>query len=119
MTAHSHDEDAHRHDPEPLQATGTGDRRYHIRSRAYGEAGPEGAAQVISAGAGFDITGSAAGYIASWLGGNVERLSALHQGIGQVARTLHPPDRLDLAVEAAASRAANQPKQRRTRQARR
>jgi hypothetical protein len=116
---HSHDEDAHGHDPELRQATETGDRRFHIRSRTYGEAGTEGSAQVIFAGAGFDITGSAAGCIASWLDGNVERLSALHQRIGQVARTLLPPHRLDLTLGAAASRAANQPRQHRTRQARR
>ena len=110
---------AHRHDPELLQATQTGDRRYYTHNRADCEAVAEGTAHVISARYGFDITGSAAGYIASWVDGHVERLSALHQRIGQVARTLLPPDRLDLALEAAASRAANQPAQRRARQARR
>jgi antirestriction protein ArdC len=92
---------AHRQDPELVRAGKAGDRRYYAHNRADCEAVAEGAAHAISARYGFDITSHSAGYIASWVAGDVERLTALQQRVGQVTATVLPPDRLDLALDAA------------------
>lgn len=97
---------AHRQDPELLQAHTSGDRRYYAHNRADCEAVAEAAAHAISARFNFDITGHAAGYIASWVNGDVDRLSVLHQRVGKVTATLLPPDQLDLALDAARQQAA-------------
>jgi antirestriction protein ArdC len=92
---------AHRQDPELVRAGQAGDRRYYAHNRADCEAVAEGAAHAISARYGFDITSHSAGYIASWVAGDVERLTALQQRVGHVTATVLPPDRLDLALDAA------------------
>jgi antirestriction protein ArdC len=92
---------AHRQDPELLRAGQVGDRRYYAHNRADCEAVAEAAAHAVSARYGFDITGHSAGYIASWVAGDVERLTALHQRVGHITATVLPPDRLDLALDAA------------------
>jgi len=97
---------AHRQDPELLRAEVVGDRRYYAHHRADCEAVAEATAHAISARFNHDLTGHAAGYIASWVGGDVDRLTALHQRVGKVTATLLPPDRLDLALDAARQQAA-------------
>ncbi len=99
---------AHRHDPELIRAHDRGDTSYYAHHRPDCEAVAEGAAHVISGRYGLDLTGHSAGYIAGWVGGDVDRFKQLHQRVGEVTRVLLPPDQLDLALAAAASRAANQ-----------
>jgi antirestriction protein ArdC len=97
---------AHRQDPELLRAGEVGDRRYYAHHRADCEAVAEAAAHAISARFNFDITAHSAGYIAGWVDGDVDRLKALHARVGQVTTTVLPPDRLDLALQAARQQAA-------------
>jgi antirestriction protein ArdC len=97
---------AHRQDPELVRADTDGDRRYYAHHRADCEAVAEAAAHAISARFNFDITGHSAGYIASWVKGDVTRLTELQQRVGKVTATLLPPDRLDLALDAARQQAA-------------
>jgi antirestriction protein ArdC len=97
---------AHRQDPELLRAEVVGDRRYYAHNRADCEAVAEAAAHAVSARFNLDITGHSAGYIASWVQGDVTRLSELQQRVGKVTTTLLPPDRLDLALDAARQQAA-------------
>ena len=104
---------AHRQDPELQAAELAGDRRYYAHHRPDCEAVAEAAAHTITARFGHDITGHAAGYIAGWVDGDVGRLTALQQRVGQVTHTLLPPDRLDVALTAAASRATDQTRHRR------
>jgi antirestriction protein ArdC len=97
---------AHRQDPELLRAEIIGDRRYYAHNRADCEAVAEAAAHAVSARFNLDITGHSAGYIASWVQGDVTRLTELQQRVGKVSATLLPPDRLDLALDAARQQAA-------------
>ena len=97
---------AHRQDPELVRAEVVGDRRYYAHNRADCEAVAEAAAHAISARFNHDITGHAAGYIASWVKGDVARLTELQQRVGKVTGTLLPPDQLDLALDAARQKAA-------------
>jgi antirestriction protein ArdC len=99
---------AHRQDPELIRAEVTGDRRYYAHNRPDCEAVAEAAAHVISARFGLDLTAHSAGYIASWIAGDIDRFVALQQRAGQVSRTVLPPDQLDLALDAAATRLAEQ-----------
>jgi antirestriction protein ArdC len=92
---------AHRQDPELTRASQLGEDGYYAHNRADCEAVAEAAAHAISARYGFDITGHSAGYIASWVAGDVDRLTALHQRVGHITATVLPPDRLDLALDAA------------------
>ena len=96
---------AHRQDPELLRAEIGGHRRYYAHNRPDCEAVAEAAAHAISARFGHDITGHAAGYIASWVDGDTDRLVALQARVGKVTTTLLPPDQLDLALDAARQRA--------------
>ena len=96
---------AHRQDPELVQAEVVGDRRYYAHNRADCEAVAEAAAHAISARFNLDITGHSAGYIASWVKGDVARLSELHQRVGKVTTTLLAPDQLDLVLDAARQQA--------------
>jgi antirestriction protein ArdC len=105
---------AHRQDPELIRAEITGDRRYYAHNRPDCEAVAEGVAHVISARFGLDLTTHSAGYIAGWIRGDIDRFTALQQRVGQVSRTVLPPDRLDLALDAAANRAAEQTRKPRT-----
>lgn len=105
---------AHRQDPELIRAEVVGDRRYYAHNRPDCEAVAEGAAHVISARFGLDLTAHSAGYIAGWIGGDIDRFTALQQRVGQVSRTVLPPDRLDLALDAAANRLAEQTRKPRT-----
>ena len=97
---------AHRQDPELISAEVVGDRRYYAHNRADCEAVAEAAAHAISARFNHDITGHSAGYIASWVKGDVDRLTELQQRVGKVTGTLLPPDQLDLALDAARQQAA-------------
>ncbi len=97
---------AHRQDPELLRAEVVGDRRYYAHNRADCEAVAEASAHAISARFNHDITGHSAGYIASWVKGDVTRLTELQQRVGKVTGTLLPPDQLDLALDAARQQAA-------------
>ena len=96
---------AHRQDPELLRAEVVGDRRYYAHNRADCEAVAEAAAHAISARFNHDLTGHSAGYIASWVDGDVDRLTELQQRVGKVTSTLLPPDQLDLALQAARDQA--------------
>jgi len=97
---------AHRQDPELRRAEVVGDRRYYAHHRADCEAVAEAAAHAISARFNHDLTRHAAGYIASWVKGDVDRLTALQRRVGKITGTLLPPDRLDLALDAARQQAA-------------
>ena len=97
---------AHRQDPELRDAHTAAGRRYYAHNRADCEAVAEAAAHAISARFNFDITGHAAGYIASWVDGDIDRLAALQQRVGKVTATVLPPDQLDLALDAARQQAA-------------
>ena len=97
---------AHRHDPELVHAEIVGDRRYYAHHRPDCEAVAEAAAHAISARFGHDITGHAAGYIAGWVDGDVDRLVALQGRVGKVTATLLPPDQLDLALDVARQQAS-------------
>jgi hypothetical protein len=97
---------AHRQDPELVRAEVVGDRRYYAHNRADCEAVAEAAAHAISARFNHDITGHSAGYIASWVKGDVTRLTELQQRVGRVTGTLLPPDQLDLALDAARQQTA-------------
>ena len=99
---------AHRHDPELIRAYQDGDTRYYRHNRADCEAVAEGTAHVISGRYGLNLTRHSAGYIASWVHGDLDRFKQLHQRVGEVTRAILPPDQLDLTLAAAASRAANQ-----------
>ena len=99
---------AHRQDPELIRAEVVGDRRYYAHNRPDCEAVAEGAAHVVSARFGLDLTAHSAGYIAGWIRGDIDRFIALQQRVGQVSRSVLPPDRLDLALDAAANRLAEQ-----------
>jgi antirestriction protein ArdC len=105
---------AHRQDPELIRAEVAGDRRYYAHNRPDCEAVAEAAAHVISARFGLDLTAHSAGYIAGWIGGDIDRFVALQQRVGQVSRTVLPPDRLDLALDTAANRLADQSRKPRT-----
>ena len=102
---------AHRQDPELIRAEVVGDRRYYAHHRPDCEAVAEGAAHVISARFRLDLTAHSAGYIAGWIRGDIGRFAALQQRVGQVCRSLLPPDRLDLALHAAASSLTEQTRQ--------
>lgn len=78
------------------------------------EAVAEAAAHVVSARFGLDLTAHSAGYIAGWICGDIDRFIALQQRVGQVSRTVLPPDRLDLVLDAAANRLAEQARTPRT-----
>ena len=65
----------------------------------------EAAAHTISARFNHDITGHSAGYIAGWIGGDVDRFRQLHERVGQVTCQLVPPDRLDRLLDQASLRA--------------
>lgn len=92
---------AHREDPELARAHTAGDRGYYAHNRADCEAVAEAAAHVISARFGHDITSHAAGYIATWVGGDIDRFQQLHHRVGQVTHALVPPDHLDMLLSAA------------------
>lgn len=92
---------AHREDPELIAAHVAGDRGYYAHNRADCEAVAEAAAHTISARFGHDITGHAAGYIAGWIRGDIDRFKQLHERAGQVSRQLLPPDHLDQVLDAA------------------
>ncbi len=92
---------AHREDPELVAAHVAGDRRYYSHNRADCEAVAEAAAHTISARFGHDITGHAAGYIAGWIRGDIDRFKQLHERAGQVSRQLLPPDQLDQVLDGA------------------
>ncbi len=96
---------AHREDPDLIAAHEAGDRRYYTHNRPDCEAVAEAAAHTISARFGHDITGHAAGYIAGWIRGDVDRFKQLHERVGQVARQLVPPDQLDRVIDAARAQA--------------
>lgn len=98
---------SHREDPELARAFTSGERGYYRHNRGDCEAVAEAAAHVISARFGHDITDHAAGYIAGWVDGDVDRFRQLHGRVDQVTRQLVPPDQLDLQLTAAASRAAD------------
>ncbi|WP_052665130.1 ArdC family protein [Nitriliruptor alkaliphilus] len=98
---------SHREDPELVSAFTAGERGYYRHNRGDCEAVAEAAAHVISARFGFDITDHAAGYIAGWVDGDVDRFRQLHGRVDQVTCQLVPPDHLDLQLTAAASRAAD------------
>jgi antirestriction protein ArdC len=100
---------AHREDPELLAAHAAGDRGYYAHNRHDCEAVAEAAAHTISTRFGHDITGHAAGYIAGWIRGDVERFKQLHERVGQVTRQLVPPAQLDQVLDAARARATTQP----------
>jgi antirestriction protein ArdC len=97
---------AHRQDPELVRAEVVGDRRYYAHNRADCEAVAEAAAHAVSARFNHDLTGHSAGYIASWVKGDVSRLTELQQRVGKATSTLLPPDQLDLALDAARQQAA-------------
>lgn len=103
---------AHREDPALIKAHQAGDRSYYGHHRADCEAVAEATAHTISARFGHDITGHAAGYIAGWIRGDVERFKQLHDRVGHVSRRLLPPDRLDRALTAAQTQAARDATQR-------
>jgi hypothetical protein len=92
---------AHREDPELIAAHEAGDRSYYAHNRPDCEAVAEAAAHTISARFQHDITGHAAGYIAGWIRGDVERFKELHERVGLVTRQLVPPTQLDQALTAA------------------
>lgn len=92
---------AHREDPELHAAHTAGDRSFYRHHRADCEAVAEAAAHAVSARFGHDITGHAAGYIAGWVDGDVDRLRQLYDRVGQVTAALVPPDRLDQVLTAA------------------
>jgi antirestriction protein ArdC len=98
---------SHREDPELISAFQSGERGYYRHNRGDCEAVAEAAAHVISARFRHDITDHAAGYIAGWVEGDVDRFRQLHDRVDQVTRQLVPPDQLDLELTAAASRAAD------------
>jgi hypothetical protein len=98
---------AHRQEPELIRASQVGEAGYYLHNRADCEAVAEAAAHAISARYGFDITGHSAGYIASWVAGEADRLTALHQRVGHITATVLPPDRLDLALDAARHQATS------------
>ena len=92
---------AHREDPELIAAHEAGDRSYYAHNRPDCEAVAEAAAHALSARFGHDLTGNAAGYIAGWIRGDVERFKQLHERVGLVSRQLVPPNRLDELLSAA------------------
>lgn len=105
---------AHREDPELVAAHVAGDRRYYAHNRPDCEAVAEAAAHTLSARFNHDITGHSAGYITTWIRGDIDRFKQLHERVGQVTRQLVPPDKLDEALDAARTRAKAQTGQRMT-----
>lgn len=99
---------AHREDPELIAAHEVGDLTYYGHNRPDCEAVAEAAAHTISARFGHDITGHAAGYIAGWIRGDVDRFKQLHDRVGQVTRQLVPPHQLDEILTAARTQLATQ-----------
>jgi antirestriction protein ArdC len=99
---------AHREDPELLAAHVAGDMSYYAHNRPDCEAVAEAAAHTLSARFGHDITGHSAGYIATWIRGDIDRFKQLHERVGQVTRQLVPPDQLDQVLDAARTRATDQ-----------
>jgi hypothetical protein len=99
---------SHREDPELIAAHEAGDRSYYLHNRPDCEAVAEASAHTISARFGFDITGNAAGYIAGWIRGDVERFKQLHERVCQVTQQLVPPNRLDELLTAARTRVAQE-----------
>lgn len=93
---------AHRQDPALIAAHVAGDRGFYTHNRADCEAVAEAAAHALSARFGHDITGHAAGYIASWVGTDVDRFRQLHDRTGRITRTLVPPDTIDRHLTVAA-----------------
>jgi antirestriction protein ArdC len=93
---------AHREDPHLRAAHVAGDRAFYAHNRADCEAAAEAAAHAISARFGHDITGHAAGYIASWVGTDVDRFRRLHDRVGRITRSLVPPDHIERAITLAA-----------------
>lgn len=82
---------AHREDPQ-LKATDTRqDRDYYTHNRPDCEAAAEAAAHMIGALHHFDTTGAAAGYIATWVQGDTDRLTDLHQRVCGIVDTICPP----------------------------
>jgi len=100
---------SHRQDPELLRAEMVGDRRYYAHNRADCEAVAEAAAHALSARFNHDITGHSAGYIATWVDGDPDRLTELQQRVGKVTASVLPPDQLDLALQAARTQTAVRP----------
>ena len=96
---------SHREDPELIAAHVAGERGYYAHNRPDCEAVAEAAAHTISARFNHDITGHSAGYIAGWIGGDVDRFRQLHERVGQVTRQLVLPDRLDRLLDQASLRA--------------
>lgn len=92
---------AHREDPELISAHEAGDGSYYAHNRPDCEAVAEAAAHTITARFKHDITGHAAGYIAGWIRGDVERFKELHERVGLVTRQLVPPTQLDQVLTAA------------------
>jgi antirestriction protein ArdC len=105
---------AHREDPALVAAHVAGDRRYYAHNRPDCEAVAEAAAHTISARFGHDITRHSAGYIATWIRGDIDRFRQLHERVGQVTRQLVPPDQLDQILDAARTRATAQAPRRTT-----
>ncbi|MDP8969951.1 MAG: ArdC-like ssDNA-binding domain-containing protein [Actinomycetota bacterium] len=99
---------AHREDPELVAAHVAGDGGYYAHNRPDCEAVAEASAHTISARFGHDITGHSAGYIATWIRGDLDRFKQLHERVGQVTRQLVPPDQLDQVLDAARTRATAQ-----------
>lgn len=99
---------AHREDPELITAHESGDRSYYRHNRPDCEAVAEAAAHTISTRFNFDITGHAAGYIAGWIDGDIDRFRQLHERVGTVARQLVPPTHLERALDEARLQASRQ-----------
>ena len=97
---------AHREDPELVAADLTGDHRYYAHHRPDCEAVAEAAAHVLSARFGHDLVGHSAGYIATWIRGDVDRLVQLQDRVAEVTHALVPPDQLDLTLDTARQRVA-------------
>jgi antirestriction protein ArdC len=99
---------AHRHDPELVRSHTAGQRDYYRHNRGDCEAVAEASAHVVSARFGHDITGHAAGYITSWIDGDLDRFRQLSERVGQVTTQLVPPDRIDQHLTVAQARAADE-----------
>ena len=99
---------AHREDPELIAAHEAGDRSYYAHNRPDCEAVAEASAHTLSARFGHDITDNAAGYIAGWIRGDVERFKQLHERVGLVSGQLVPPNRLDELLTAARTNVAEE-----------
>ena len=98
---------AHREDPALQAAQVRGERDYYTHNRPDCEAAAEAASHMIGALHGFDTTDAAAGYIAAWVRGDVDRLTALHERVCGIVDTICPPTpTTDAGVTVAAEPAA-------------